>query len=49
MKEFPEEEDQQFIVMGTRKGTIKKTDLSAFSNPRPGGIIAMGDRGRATR
>jgi DNA gyrase subunit A len=31
-----------FIVMGTRRGTIKKTELSAFSNPRAGGIIAMG-------
>ena len=28
------------------RATIKKTDLSAFSNPRAGGIIAMGDRGR---
>ena len=28
--------------MGTRKGVIKKTDLTAFSNPRAGGIIAMG-------
>ena len=35
-------DDQHFIVMGTRKGTIKKTELSAFSNPRAGGIIAMG-------
>jgi len=42
VKEFPEAEGQQFVVMGTRKGTIKKTDLSAFSNPRPSGIIAMG-------
>ena len=42
VKELPDEEDQQFIVMGTRKGVIKKTDLSAFSNPRAGGIIAMG-------
>jgi DNA gyrase subunit A len=33
---------QHFIVMGTRKGTIKKTDLAAFANPRAGGIIAMG-------
>ncbi|HUE88626.1 MAG TPA: DNA gyrase subunit A [Vicinamibacterales bacterium] len=31
-----------FVVMGTRHGTIKKTELSAFSNPRVGGIIAMG-------
>jgi DNA gyrase subunit A len=35
-------DDKQFVVMGTRKGTIKKTELSAFSNPRAGGIIAMG-------
>jgi DNA gyrase subunit A len=42
VKEFPQEEGQQFVVMGTRKGTVKKTDLSAFSNPRPSGLIAMG-------
>jgi DNA gyrase subunit A len=39
VKEF---EDEKFVVMGTRKGVIKKTALSAFSNPRAGGIIAMG-------
>ncbi|HZR24225.1 MAG TPA: DNA gyrase C-terminal beta-propeller domain-containing protein, partial [Vicinamibacterales bacterium] len=39
VKEF---EDDKFIVMGTRKGIVKKTALSAFSNPRAGGIIAMG-------
>src|SRR6185437_685480 len=38
---FPEAEGQRFIVMGTRKGTIKKTDLEAFSNPRSAGIIAI--------
>jgi len=42
VREWPAEEDQQFIVMGTRKGIIKKTDLRAYSNPRAGGIIAMG-------
>jgi DNA gyrase subunit A len=42
VKEFPREEGQQFVVMGTRRGVIKKTDLSAFANPRAGGIIAMG-------
>jgi DNA gyrase subunit A len=42
IKDWPAEEGQQFVVMGTRKGIIKKTDLSAFSNPRAGGIIAMG-------
>jgi DNA gyrase subunit A len=35
-------EDDKFIQMGTRKGIVKKTVLSAFSNPRAGGIIAMG-------
>jgi len=35
-------DESRFIVMGTRKGTIKKTELSAFANPRAGGIIAMG-------
>jgi DNA gyrase subunit A len=39
VKEF---EENKFIVMGTRAGVIKKTELSAFSNPRAGGIIAMG-------
>ncbi len=39
VKEF---EDDKFIVMGSRRGVIKKTALSAFSNPRAGGIIAMG-------
>jgi DNA gyrase subunit A len=28
--------------MGSRKGVVKKTSLDAFSNPRAGGIIAMG-------
>jgi len=39
VKEFG---DDKFVVMGTRKGVVKKTALSAFSNPRAGGIIAMG-------
>jgi len=38
---FPEADNKRFIVMGTRKGTIKKTDLKAFSNPRAAGIIAI--------
>jgi DNA gyrase subunit A len=41
VKEFPAEEGQRFIVMGTRQGTIKKTDLLSFSNPRAAGIIAI--------
>jgi DNA gyrase subunit A len=39
VKEF---EADKFIVMGTRHGVVKKTELAAFSNPRVGGIIAMG-------
>jgi DNA gyrase subunit A len=35
-------DETHFIVMGTRKGTVKKTELTAYSNPRAGGIIAMG-------
>jgi DNA gyrase subunit A len=42
VREFPEDEGREFIVMGTRRGVVKKTDLSSFNNPRAGGIIAMG-------
>jgi DNA gyrase subunit A len=31
-----------YIFTATRKGTVKKTELAAFSNPRAGGIIAQG-------
>ena len=34
-------EENRFVVMGTKRGEVKKTELSAFSNPRAGGIIAM--------
>jgi DNA gyrase subunit A len=41
-------EDGRYVMMATEKGTIKKTELEAFSNPRAGGIIAIsldeGDR-----
>ncbi len=36
VQEFPTEEGQRFIVMGTRNGTIKKTDLSAVLEPADG-------------
>jgi DNA gyrase subunit A len=42
VKDFPSDDGQQFVMMGTRKGVVKKTDLTAFSNPRAGGINAMG-------
>jgi DNA gyrase subunit A len=31
----------KFVVLVTKKGIIKKTDLAAYSNPRAGGIIAI--------
>jgi DNA gyrase subunit A len=33
--------NNNFIVMATRKGTIKKTSLEAYSRPRQNGIIAI--------
>ena len=33
--------DDKFIFMATSKGTVKKTPLSDFSNPRKSGIIAI--------
>ncbi|HKG21326.1 MAG TPA: DNA gyrase subunit A [Blastocatellia bacterium] len=35
-------EEGRFVVMATRSGTIKKTELSEFANIRNNGIIAMG-------
>ncbi len=35
------EEGESYIVLCTRRGAIKKTTLSSFSNPRRGGIIAI--------
>jgi DNA gyrase subunit A len=36
-----EEAENAYVVLGTRKGVVKKTRLSAYSNPRRGGIIAI--------
>ena len=33
--------DSENLVMATKNGSVKKTILSAFSNPRKGGIIAI--------
>lgn len=33
--------DTEHLVMATRKGIVKKTNLSAYSNVRAGGIIAI--------
>ncbi len=34
-------ETDMYVVMATRKGVVKKTDLMAFGKPRSGGIIAL--------
>ena len=45
VREFSE---SAFLIMGTSRGIVKKTSLSAYGNPRTGGIIAInikdGDR-----
>jgi DNA gyrase subunit A len=37
----PEFEPGYHVLMATKKGLVKKTDLMAFSRPRAGGIIAL--------
>jgi DNA gyrase subunit A len=34
-------ETGKYVVMATRDGLVKKTELSAYSNPRAGGIVAI--------
>src|SRR3989338_8727573 len=34
-------DDKHYLVMATKNGTIKKTNLVEFSNPRKGGIVAI--------
>ncbi len=36
-----EEASGDFVLLGTKRGVVKKTPLDAFSNPRRGGIIAI--------
>jgi len=35
------EETGRYVFFATRNGTVKKTQLAEFSNPRPSGIIAI--------
>ena len=35
------EETGRYVFLATRNGTVKKTELAEFSNPRPSGIIAI--------
>lgn len=41
VREFKE---NQYIIMATKNGVVKKTKLMAYSNPRAGGIIALNIR-----
>ncbi len=34
-------EEGKFVMVATAQGTVKKTDLMAYSNPRKGGIIGL--------
>src|SRR5262245_51634028 len=34
-------EDGKYVIMATKKGVVKKTELKAFSNVRSAGIIAL--------
>jgi DNA gyrase subunit A len=38
----PAFEPGYYVLMATHHGTVKKTDIMAFSRPRAGGIIALG-------
>lgn len=43
-------DDQRCIILATRKGTVKKTNLSAYSRPKKSGIIAISlDEGDALK
>ncbi len=35
------EEANRYVFLATKKGTVKKTELAEFANPRPSGIIAI--------
>ena len=37
-RDYPED---KFVIMATKKGTVKKTPLPEYSRPRNGGIIAL--------
>ncbi|MEX5218400.1 MAG: DNA gyrase subunit A [Nitrospiraceae bacterium] len=38
VKEF---QDDRYVIMATKLGVVKKTELPAYANPRQGGIIAL--------
>ena len=42
LREFPVDPGRRFVALGTRRGVVKRVDLSAFRHARAGGVIAMG-------
>jgi DNA gyrase subunit A len=40
------EESGRYVFFATKNGTVKKTELAEFANPRPSGIIAINLDGR---
>ena len=34
-------EENKYVVMATKEGLVKKTELTAYANPRTGGIVAI--------
>ncbi len=41
VRSFDDVSDDEFVVLATRNGVVKKTALSAYANPRRAGIIAV--------
>jgi DNA gyrase subunit A len=41
VRSFDEIGDDEYVILCTRKGVVKKTALGAYSNPRKAGIIAV--------
>ena len=41
VRSFEEIGDDEYVILCTRKGVVKKTALGAYSNPRKAGIIAV--------
>ena len=42
VRRFPDAEGERFVVTCTGHGTVKKTDLTQYANPRATGLIACG-------
>ncbi len=42
VRKFPTAEGERYVVTCTKSGTVKKTDLTQYANPRTNGLIACG-------